>query len=284
LGVLLYELVTGCTPFDAESFRNSGVDEIRRRIREHEPPRPSTRLNSLEKARRIKIAEARQVAPDLLHKSLHSEIDWIIMKAIDKDRSRRYHTTEGLARDIERFLEGSAVEACPPTATYRLRKLVRRHRASFAFAASIFAVLLLGAIVATIQALRIGEANDRANQLLWDSYLVQAKATIKAPELGRRHATLEAIAKAAAIQPSTDLRNEAIAAMAWPDLRPIGLTDLSLPRSYVSDVDPSDSHYVVGTPDGQVVMYEVEGRRKLFALPDFDGPVTQLMFSPDGSF
>ena len=125
LGVLLYELLTGTTPFDRDRFRKASFDEIRRIIREEEPPRPSTRLSSLGPTL-TEVSVRRATDPGKLAGLVRGELDWIVMRCLEKDRNRRYETASGLARDVRRFLDGDAVEACPPTLRYRLRKFYRR--------------------------------------------------------------------------------------------------------------------------------------------------------------
>ena len=126
LGVLLYELLTGTTPFDRQRLATASFDEMRRIIKEEEPPTPSTRLSSTREA--AKIASARQTEPAKLAKLVHGELDWIVMKALEKDRGRRYQTANGFAADIQRYLADEPVLAAPPSpAGYRLRKLMRRH-------------------------------------------------------------------------------------------------------------------------------------------------------------
>src|SRR5262249_43971701 len=127
LGVLLYELLTGTTPFDRKRFQTAAYDEIRRIIREEEPPKPSTRLTSLGETLGA-VSARRGTAPARLSKLVRGELDWIVMKALDKDRNRRYDSAAGLARDVERYVNDEAVEACPPTLGYRLRKLYRKNR------------------------------------------------------------------------------------------------------------------------------------------------------------
>jgi serine/threonine protein kinase/Flp pilus assembly protein TadD len=142
LGVLLYELLTGCTPFDGKRLRSAAFDEILRIIREEEPPKPSTRLSSAVEL--PSIAANRNVEPARLGRSIRGELDWIVMKALEKDRNRRYETTNGLARDIERYLRDEPVQACPPSAVYRFRKMARRNkRALVTVAVLIFATFVV---------------------------------------------------------------------------------------------------------------------------------------------
>src|SRR5262245_23489437 len=142
LGVLLYELLTGTTPLERTRLRAAALDELVRLIREEEAPRPSLRLSSSNHL--PKIAAARKTEPAQLSKLVRGEIDWIVMKCLEKDRSRRYEAASGLAKDIERYLADEPVEACPPSATYRLRKFARKHTRALAAAAAFVALLVAG--------------------------------------------------------------------------------------------------------------------------------------------
>jgi tetratricopeptide (TPR) repeat protein/serine/threonine protein kinase len=142
LGVLLYELLTGTTPFDEERLKEIGYDELRRIIREEDPPRPSTRISTLGRAATT-ASEKRQSDPHKLSRLFRGELDWIVMKCLEKDRDRRYETASSLARDVERYLHDEPVRACPPSAAYRLRKFVRRHKAALAVAGLVLLVLVL---------------------------------------------------------------------------------------------------------------------------------------------
>ena len=142
LGVLLYELLAGVTPFDRERMRTAGYDEMRRIIREEDPPSPSTRLSTLGQAA-VTVSAERQSDPKRLCRLLRGELDWIVMKALDKDRNRRYETANELARDVDRYLHDEPVAACPPSAWYRFRKFTRRHKAGLRITAAAALVLLL---------------------------------------------------------------------------------------------------------------------------------------------
>ncbi len=142
LGVLLYELLTGTTPFDQKRLREAALDEISRIIREEEPPKPSTRISTLANERTVTAAH-RKTDPYRLSQLLRGELDWIVMKSIDKDRTRRYQTASGMARDVERYLHNEPVEACPPSSHYRLRKFVQRNKAAVAVAALVLILLTM---------------------------------------------------------------------------------------------------------------------------------------------
>ena len=163
LGVILYELLVGTMPFDWDALRKAGIDEIRRTIREKDPPRPSTvivqRGATLDRA-----AEHRATQPARLASLLRGDLDWITMRALEKDRTRRYPTANALAIDIRHHLVNEPVLAGPPSAWYRMRKFARRHRMGVAAAGVLVALLAVFAAVMTVQSRRIAQERDRANQ------------------------------------------------------------------------------------------------------------------------
>jgi len=147
LGVLLYELLTGRTPFDAKELLQSGIDEMRRTIREKEPARPSTRLSTMLDADLTAVAQRRKAeAPKLIH-MMSGDLDWIVMKALEKDRTRRYETANAMAMDVQRYLNNEPIVARPPSTIYRFQKLVRRNKTIFTTASVGVAALVIGLIL-----------------------------------------------------------------------------------------------------------------------------------------
>jgi WD40 repeat protein/serine/threonine protein kinase len=151
LGVLLYEMLSGKTPFDAQELLSSGLDGMRRTIREQEPSPPSTRFRTLPDAERTTTAQRQQAEPARLTRVLRGDLDWIVLKALEKDRTRRYATANDLAQDIRRYLENEPIIARPPSATYRFQKLVRRNKLAFAAAGAVAAALVIGLALSTWQ-------------------------------------------------------------------------------------------------------------------------------------
>ncbi len=160
LGVLLYELLTGSTPLDRTCLKTAALDEVLRLIREEEPPRPSTRLSTA--ATLPKIAASRRDEPGHVGRALRGELDWIVMKALEKDRTRRYETANGLARDVERYLRDETVEACPPTWGYRLKKAYRKNRTAVAVAAGFVLLVAGAAAMGTVLAVQARRAERNA--------------------------------------------------------------------------------------------------------------------------
>jgi eukaryotic-like serine/threonine-protein kinase len=148
LGVLLYELLTGTTPFDKERMRTAGYDEIRRILREEEPARPSTRISALGRAADA-VPVNRRSDLNKLSRLMRGELDWIVMKCLEKDRNRRYETATGLAADVQRYMNDETVQACPPSAWYRFRKFARRNRAALAMASAVALVVSVAVAVST---------------------------------------------------------------------------------------------------------------------------------------
>lgn len=174
LGVLLYELLTSKTPFDAHELLKAGLDEIRRVIREQEPVRPSTRLSTMAGQDLTTIAQCRRAEPPKLVRALTGDLDWIVMKALEKDRARRYQTASGMAQDIQHYVVGEAVAARPPNALYKFQKLFLRNKLLFG-GLGIIAVLLVAGLGITTWLL----AKENRTRLEADSARSQAEADKK---------------------------------------------------------------------------------------------------------
>lgn len=165
LGVLLYELLTSTTPLTHDDLERMGYDDICHTIRHIEPPTPSRRLSTLGDAADT-AAQNRQLDSASLRKLLRGDLDWIVMKALEKDRTRRYVTAEGFANDIERHMAHEPVQARPPTAAYQLQKFVRKYRGPVAAGATILAILIVALVLAVVGLIRINAERDRAEKNL----------------------------------------------------------------------------------------------------------------------
>jgi len=162
LGVLLYELLTGTTPFDKETLSKAGLDGMRRMIREQEPQRPSQRISTLEAHLASTVSSRRTSDPRHLALSMRRELDWIVMKALEKDRNRRYESASAMAADVQRYLDDEPVAACPPSAVYRLRTNAKRHKGLLTMAAFVLATLLAATTVSLSYAIQAEQARGEA--------------------------------------------------------------------------------------------------------------------------
>jgi tetratricopeptide (TPR) repeat protein len=212
LGVLLYELLTGALPFDRKELRQAGLAEIQRIIREKEPPRPSTRITQLGPAS-TETAKNRHTEPRRLVSELRGDLDWITMRALEKDRTRRYQTANALAADVRRHLAHEPVSAGPPSAAYRAGKFVRRHR--FGVAAGVTLMLLLATFAGAmaVQAQRIARERDRANREAESArqvseFLVQIFASSDPSEARGDRITARELLDAGAERIETELREQ----------------------------------------------------------------------------
>jgi tetratricopeptide (TPR) repeat protein len=173
LGVLLYELLIGETPFSSEELLSVGMEAMRRTLREKDPDRPSTKLSTMTQADLTAVAQHRQSEPPRLIKSVRGDLDWIVMKCLEKDRRRRYETANGLALDIQRHLSNEPVLARPQSRLYRLRKVIRRNAAGFAAVTAFALLLILGIVVSTSEAVRATRAEDEQSRLRQDAVMAR---------------------------------------------------------------------------------------------------------------
>jgi WD40 repeat protein/Tfp pilus assembly protein PilF len=316
LGVLLYELLTGETPFDKERFRQAAYDEIRRIIREEEPPKPSTRISTLGEASAT-VSTQRGSDPKQLRRLVRGELDWIVMKALEKDRNRRYETANGLARDIERYLADEPVQACPPTAAYRLRKFARRNKAVFTTVSALGAGLVVAVVVLAISTVRIGwekdrkeealgqaQANEKAandqrqraadnleqsQRRLFRAKVNEARASRRSRRLGQRYDSLKTLEEATRLarelglpeEAFLELRNEVIACLALPDLRVDREWEDWPSGSSSIDFDEALERYARTDVQGNVTVRRVADDAVIYRLQSGIGNCWTFL-SPDG--
>jgi len=171
LGVLLYELMTGTTPFDARQLLQAGIEAIRRIIREQDPPRPSTKLSLLDVNRQTTIARHRQTQPPDLIRLVRGDLDWVILKTLEKDRTRRYETAQSLADDVSRFLNNETILARPPSTLHRFGKFARRHKSTLA-SSSVITILVLALLVSAAYRSNYGNiliTSEPSGAAIWES-------------------------------------------------------------------------------------------------------------------
>ncbi len=277
LGILLYELLTGTTPFSEEQLRKAGYIEMQRVIREEEPTKPSTKLSTLGETL-TDIAKHRGCTPDLLRKAIRGDLDWIVMRFLEKERKRRYEAANTLAMDIQRHLTDEPVSARPPSARYKLHKFARRYRATLVAAVMIAAILITGSGIATWQAIRATKAmrreakeRERADQQLYDSLVGEARAIRLARSVGYRWEAWNRLQKAYELEiPKKDieiLRREAVSCMG--DFVGIGPTVLDdFPAGILSiALNPQDSLIAVGLADGTVSLRSLDTGAKVDRMP-----------------
>jgi len=273
LGVLLYELLTGTTPFEAESLRSAAYGEIQRIIREDEPPRPSTRLSTLGGAL-TDIAKHRNTDPGALARLIRGDLDWITMKALEKNRSRRYGSASELAADIGRHLTNEAVLARPPSTGYRARKFVRRHRVGVGVAGLLVGVLVAGIAVSTLVGLR--EATLR-REATWRSYV----ANIVAAESSLRLRDSAGAKRRLSLCPPElrgwewfyfqDIADQSEATLAGHEGAVVSLA-----------LSPDGTRIASGSAGNTVRLWDAASGELLTTLTGHENWVLSVAFSPDG--
>ncbi|WP_417851058.1 protein kinase domain-containing protein [Thalassoglobus sp.] len=177
LGVILYEMLTETTPFDRTSISELGIDGIRKLIKEQDPPRPSVRISTIKHSDLSTIGDKRTYRAEEIAKQLRRELDWIVMKALDKDRERRYQTANEFSEDVERYLARETVRACPPSLLYQTRKLISRHRGLVVAITSVMVTFLIGLTTSLWLASHAmqSEAISRDKQLLAERLAIEAQ-------------------------------------------------------------------------------------------------------------
>jgi WD40 repeat protein/serine/threonine protein kinase len=286
LGVLLYELLTGTTPFDQERFKSVSYDEIRRIIREEEPAKPSTRVSSLGQAG-ARMSASRQSDPRRLRQLFRGELDWIVMKCLEKDRNRRYDSATGLARDLERYLRDEPVSACPPSAWYRFRKLARRNRRALVPVAALALAALVGVGALAVSAVRVWQANKD----VWQAN----KGLQEALDQERREAYFQRITVANRElddNPAAALRAlqqcpEDLRGWEWYYLKRLSKVE-PLVIQDKTEVDgvafsPNGERLASAGADGAVRIWNSRTGKLLLEFPAHDESVVSVAFHPDGA-
>jgi WD40 repeat protein/serine/threonine protein kinase len=290
LGVLLYEMLTGTTPFDKERFKEATFDEIRQIIREVEPPKPSTRISTLGNVAST-VSTQRRTDPKRLRQLCRGELDWIVMKALEKDRNRRYETASGLAMDIERYLHDEPVLACPPSAGYRLRKFARRNKPALATGALLGVMLLiaLGAVVASAlwaaEQAKIRLAMEAATKKKLERNLYSTRIAVSASELvsgnvGRAAELLDDCPQELRDWEWRYLKRETQS----PPTPPLPLGErIGLGHAADLAFSPADTR-LLAAPSGlrDIQIWDVSTKRAVRTLSGHDRRVLRLAFSPDG--
>jgi WD40 repeat protein/serine/threonine protein kinase len=277
LGVLLYELLTGTTPCDKERLKTAAYDEIRRIIREEEPARPSTRITTLGAAA-LRVSANRNSDPRRLSQLVKGELDWIVMKALEKDRNRRYETASAFAADAQRYLNDEPVLACPPSARYQLRKFARRHRAVLLTAS---AVVLAVSLTAALSTVLIWRANQNLKEALGrerqDSYfhrIALAHRELSANNLGGALQLLD--------ECLGDLRH-----WEWHYLQGLCRVDPVTVRGggkvYGLAISPDGRCLAAGNEDGTIGLFELETGAALPPLKGHTRAVRSVAFHPHGT-
>ena len=292
LGVLLYEILTGHTPFKPDTLCNAGLDEMRRMIREVDPPRPSTRVSTLDAKVLSTVSDCRQADPRKLSQQLRGELDWIVMKALDKDRNGRYESANATAADVQRYLDNEPVLAYPPTAGYRLRKIISQHRRIMVVGLCIVTSLLLGTGVSLWQAGEAWHAQRLANEYLkaaqaekmrfqglaWKSGIREAFTAWEQRQFAEGNESLERLKQS---DPQAEMRPE------WQMLRQEldrsfrRLLTVSAPLHEVRII-PGSTHAAVVGGDGNVYIVDLQSSKLIRTIPTGVASLHALAVSPDG--
>ncbi len=279
LGVLLYELLTGTTPFDKERLGAAGYDEIRRIIREEEPARPSTRVSALRQAAAA-VSANRRSDPKRLSQLFRGELDWVVLKALEKDRDRRYESAGALAADVQRYLNDEPVQACPPSAWYRFRKLARRNRRTLATVSALTLAALVGALALAVSTVLVWKANkdlqesaDRERREANFHRITLAHRELSADNLGRALKFLGECPE--------DLREwEWHYLMRLCRVEPLVLTDTTEVNGVA--FSPGGERLASAGGDGTVKVWDLRTRKAAQTFKAHADSVVSVAFHPDG--
>ncbi len=293
LGVLLYELLTGRTPFEGKALLAGGLDAMRRTIREQEPVRPSTRLSTLAAAELRTVARCQQTEPPKLIHLVRGDLDWIVMRCLEKDRARRYETANGVAMDIQRHLNNEPITARPPSDFYRLQKLVLRHQPAFIAGGAVTAALIVGLCGALWQwrrAERHAQGESRQRQLT-EEHAARTRLNLYAADVSMASQAMErgdyglARRTLAALRPTggeKDLRGFEWRYL-WNLCRGDQLTTLGTHEWIVTCAafSPDGTWIATGSQDGTAKVWSSARRQLITTLSGLEG-VWSIAFSPDG--
>ena len=304
LGVILYELLTGSTPHSKGRLKEAPIDEALRIIREEDPPKPSSRLSHSSNASAV-ISMNRSIEHRRLAKMVHGELDWIVMKSLEKDRNRRYESASALGADVRRYLNDEPVLACPPSTLYRLGKTIRRYRGAVVSALSILLAMLIGIVATTwgyfratdAEAIALSEVKQKnaaltaaqksgqeAREQLFQSLLNQAQARRLSRQMGQRLDALDAVTRASALRFDDRLRDEATAAMALPDIRPDAVWTAFPRGTRLWTFDHDYRIYVRAGEEGNLSVRTVSGDREIQNIRAEPVMCAQTCLSPDGNY
>ena len=290
LGVILYEMLTGRTPLDVTKVRSASFLQLQRLIRDAEPVRPSAVPGNMTLSDRGLVAENRACDPAKLASMLRGDLDLVVMKALEKDRARRYQTANGLAQDIRRLMADEPVSASPPSTIYRFSKFAKRHRFAVAWTAAILMVVLSATIGMAVLYFRAERGSDEAEKRKWEALLAQADALRWSGQPERRFKAFDALHEAAAASAQLErpgnknrLRDSVIACLSIVDMRPVaswkgnpGLGKMVVSNRLLTS-------YACTFPDGSVSVFSYPKHELVGALPGNGVAVAGvLQFSPGG--
>jgi eukaryotic-like serine/threonine-protein kinase len=286
LGVVLYELLTGVTPFDQETLRHAALDEIRRMIRETEPPKPSTRLTEMARSQKSGVGGQWSVVGSQRWKEVHGDLDWIVMKALEKDRARRYDTANALVEDLHRHLDHQPVQASPPRAVYRMRKFVRRHRVGVVMGALVVVTLVTGLSLALLGLRRALKAEAL---MRWEAYASDIKAAQVSIQQNNRGTALNLLRQYLPTRSEEDLRGLEWQYL-WQESRSDGHQNFPHPKGvYTAVLSPDGHHLATACHDRKIRVWDVDSAQVIqeFETPGFSitEPISlrkAVGFSPDG--